>query len=49
MIKIAKEIDKKRIKELRNKIHDKLYLKYAINQIAQTLTHELFEQEEEDK
>ena len=47
MIRIAKPTDQKRLEELKKKIGDKIYLKYAIQQIAQTLTKEILEIDEE--
>ena len=41
MIRIAKPTDPAKIKELKKKIHNELYLKNAIQQLAQTLTKEL--------
>jgi hypothetical protein len=41
MVRIAKEIDYKRLEELKEKLKDRQYLSSAIQQIAQTLTREL--------
>jgi hypothetical protein len=40
-LKIAKISDKKKLEELKRKIHTKDYLEYAITKIAQTLTDDL--------
>ena len=45
MIRIAKEIDFKRIEELKRKIDDQQYLESAIQVIAQDLTDSIFEEE----
>ena len=47
MIRIAKPTDQKRLEELKKKIGDKIYLEFAIQQIAQTLTKEILEIDEE--
>ena len=41
MIRIAKPTDPAKIKELKKKIHDEIYLKHAIQQLAQSLSKEL--------
>jgi len=41
VVKIAKKTDPKKIAELKKKIHDKEYLLYAIDMIAQSLTKSL--------
>jgi hypothetical protein len=43
MIRIAKPTDPEKLKELKKKIHDEMYLKKAIKQIAHTMTKELFQ------
>jgi len=47
MIRIAKQSDPKRLKELKQKIDDDKYLSLAIAQIAATLTHEIVNFNEE--
>lgn len=47
MIRIAKPTDQKKLEELKKKIGDKIYLEYAIQQIAQTLTKEIVHGDEE--
>ena len=47
MIRIAKPTDQKKLEELKKKVGDKVYLEYAIQQIAQTLTKEILQVEEE--
>ncbi|MBB6479117.1 hypothetical protein [Spirochaeta isovalerica] len=47
MIRIAKQSDPKRLKELKQKIDDDKYLSLAISQIAATLTHEIVNFNEE--
>ena len=46
MIRIAKQTDPKKLKELKDKINDPTYLDVAINRIAQSLTKELINQRE---
>lgn len=46
MIRIAKQTDPKKLKELKSKINDERYLKTAISRIAITLTKEIFNQRE---
>ncbi len=43
MIRIAKPTDPEKLKELKKKIHDELYMKNAIQQIAHSLTKELLQ------
>ncbi len=43
MIRVAKPTDPEKLKELKKKIHDEVYLKKAIQQIATTLTKELLQ------
>jgi hypothetical protein len=45
MVRIAKQIDFKRIEELKEKINDEDYLKQAIQLLAQALTKNLFEKD----
>jgi hypothetical protein len=47
MIRIAKPTDYEKLEELKKKIGDKIYLEYAIQQIAQTLTKEILQIDEE--
>ncbi len=47
MIRIAKQTDPKKIAELKVKINDPKYLQTAINRIALSLTHKLFDLDEE--
>ncbi|MDC7126812.1 MAG: hypothetical protein PQJ46_14670 [Spirochaetales bacterium] len=46
MIRIAKQTDPKKLKDLKDKINDPAYLDVAISRIAQTLTKELVNQRE---
>ena len=46
MIRIAKQTDPKKLKELKRKINDPVYLDVAISRIAHTLTKELINQRE---
>lgn len=41
MIRIAKQTDPKKLKELKEKIRDEKYLDLAIHRIAHTLTDEI--------
>jgi hypothetical protein len=43
VIRIAKPTDPEKLKELKKKIHDDMYLNKAIQQIAHTLTKELLQ------
>lgn len=45
MVRVAKQIDPKRIEELKKKIQDHRYLEAAIARLAQTLTNELLRRE----
>ena len=47
MVRIAKETDPLKIEELREKIHDEAYLTLAIQQLAQILSTEMLELDEE--
>lgn len=47
MIRIAKQTDPKRLAELKKKINDEVYLSMAIQRIANTLTKEILDMEEE--
>ncbi len=47
MVRIAKNTDPKKLVELKQKIHDKLYMESAISRIAATLTEELVNMNEE--
>ena len=47
MVRIAKNTDKKKLEELKTKIHDENYLKEAIQSIAQDLTNNLQEEIED--
>ncbi|MFP4562500.1 MAG: hypothetical protein ACLFRY_04240 [Spirochaetia bacterium] len=47
MIRIAKPTDQKKLEELKKKIGDEFYLEFAIKQIAQTLTKEILQIDEE--
>jgi len=42
-VKTAKKTDKKRLEELKKKIHDKDYLDHAVTKIAQTLSEDLLQ------
>jgi hypothetical protein len=44
-VKIAKKSDRKKLEELKKKIHKKEYLDYAIAKIAQTLANDLVNEE----
>jgi|GEM_PF-580848 anti-sigma28 factor (negative regulator of flagellin synthesis) len=46
MVRVAKQIDPKRIEELKKKIQDRRYLEAAIARLAQTLTNELVRREQ---
>ncbi len=46
MVRVAKQIDPKRIEELKKKIHDRRYLDAAIARLAQTLTNELIRRDQ---
>lgn len=41
VVKIAKKTDPKKIAELKKKIHEKEYLSFAIDMIAQNLTQSI--------
>ena len=47
MIRIAKEIDVRRLEDLKQKINDREYLDSAIQVIAQELTNNMYEENEE--
>lgn len=47
MIRIAKETDPAKLAELKKKINDDHYLDFAIRKIAQILTNEIVQQDEE--
>ncbi len=47
MVRIAQHTDPKRLAELKKKIDDKKYLHRAILTIANTLTKEIFQMNEE--
>ena len=47
MVRIAKETDPVKLEELREKIHDEAYLTLAIQQLAQILSIEMVELDEE--
>ncbi len=47
MVRIAKNTDPKKLAELKKKIDDKKYLENAIMTIANTLTKEIFQMNEE--
>ncbi|MCL2793231.1 MAG: hypothetical protein FWD87_09080 [Spirochaetaceae bacterium] len=49
MVRIAKETDPIKLEELREKIHDEKYLALAIHQLAQILSTEIVEIDEESK
>ena len=44
-MKIAKKSDKKKLEELKKKIHTRDYLEHAISKIAQALTDDLMNEE----
>ncbi len=44
-MKIAKKSDKKKLEELKKKIHTKDYLEHAISKIAQSLTDDLMHED----
>ena len=46
MVRIAKQSDPKKLRELKKKIKDKKYLDRAISSIAQTITKELLQIED---
>ena len=47
MMRIAKHTGPKKIAELKKKINDRKYINYAIMSIANTLTKEIFQLNEE--
>lgn len=47
MVRIAKPTDPKKLAELKKKIDDKKYLSKAISTIANTLTKEIFQMNED--
>ena len=47
MVRIAKNTDPRKLAELKKKIEDKRYLDQAIVTIANTLTKEIFQMNEE--
>ncbi len=49
MVRIAKNTDKKKLEELKKKIHDEEYLNTAIQSIAQDLTNNLQEEIDDGK
>lgn len=48
MVRIAKNTDPKKLEELKQKIHDNMYLEMAISRIAATLTQEIYHVMRED-
>jgi len=46
MIRIAKQTDPRRLKELKKKINDKRYLNTAIDSLALTITKEILHTKE---
>jgi hypothetical protein len=46
-LKIAKVSDKKKLEELKKKIHTRDYLEHAISKIAQTLTDDLMNEDKQ--
>ena len=48
MVRIAKETDPVKLEELREKIHDEKYLALAIQQLAQILSTEMLELDDEN-
>ena len=49
MVRIAKKTDPVKLEELKKKINDETYLTLAIQQIAQILSSEILNLEEENK
>ncbi len=49
MVRIAKKTDPVKLEELKKKINDEKYMKLAIQQIAQILSTEILNLEEENK
>ncbi len=49
MVRIAKKTDPVKLEELKKKINDEKYLSLAIQQIAQILSSEILDLEEENK
>ncbi len=49
MVRIAKKTDPVKLEELKKKINDEKYLSLAIQQIAQILSSEILNLEEENK
>ena len=46
MVRIAKDIDYKRLEELKKKINDDTYVELAVQAIAQELTKNIVQKEE---
>ena len=46
MVRIAKDIDYKRLEELKKKINDDTYIELAVQSIAQELTKNIVQKEE---
>jgi hypothetical protein len=44
-VKTAKKSDKRKLEELKKKIHNKDYLDHAVSKIAQTLTDDFMHEE----
>lgn len=44
-MKTAKKSDKRKLEELKKRIHEEEYLEYAIAKIAQSLTEDLMHEE----
>ena len=49
MVRIAKQTEPEKLAELKKKINDKEYLEYAIRKIAQVLTNEIMQQDDDTK
>lgn len=49
MIRIAKHTEPEKLAELKKKINDREYLEFAIRKIAQVLTNEIMQQDDDAK
>lgn len=45
MVRVARQIDPKRIEDLKKKINDAHYLEEAINRLALTITNEIMQRD----
>ncbi len=49
MVRIAKQTEPEKLAELKKKINDREYLDFAIRKIAQVLTNEIMQQDDDTK